>query len=77
MGIRHSGLSNASLFNPPGNEALNISVFKELVLKDIEQLKIKKSYNNMKFREGLESLKNRDDIIVRPAAWLYWINLHM
>lgn len=35
--IAHSGLSNALLFNPPGNVAPNINVFCDLVIKDLKQ----------------------------------------
>lgn len=66
-GVRHSGLRNASLFNPPGFMPPSISVFKELVLKDLDKLKIRKYYKDTRFHEGLESLKQRSDIIIRPA----------
>lgn len=36
--VRHSGLSNASLFNPPGSLAPSLGVFRELVVKDLETL---------------------------------------
>lgn len=38
--IRHSGLSNASVFNPPGTLSPSINVFRDLVLKDLEKLRI-------------------------------------
>lgn len=40
-GVRHSGLSNAFLFNPPGHVPPSVLVFKDLVLKDLDKLKIK------------------------------------
>lgn len=33
--IRHTNLSNASLFNPPGPIAPSMQVFKEMVIKDL------------------------------------------
>lgn len=37
--IRHTNLSNASLFIPPGPIAPSIQVFKEMVIKDLIALK--------------------------------------
>lgn len=34
----HSGLSNPSLFNPPGSIAPSINVFRSLVLQDLDKL---------------------------------------
>ena len=38
------------------------------MLKDIDKLKIKRGYRNSCFREGLETLKQRKDIIIREEA---------
>lgn len=40
--IQHSSLRNKSLFNPHVHDNQHIKVFKNLVLKDQDQLKIKK-----------------------------------
>lgn len=44
-----------------------IEVFKNLVLKDIEELVPKKRVNPEYIKEGIKSLENRKNIIVRPA----------
>lgn len=65
--VKRSGLSSTSLFHPPGNVPPSISVFKDLVLKVVGKLKIKKHRNNRRFNDGLESLQSRNDIIVCPT----------
>lgn len=65
--MRNLRLSNASLFNPPGHLATAISVFRDLVNKDLHSLQIKKNRREYTFKKGLEMLKDRDDIIVRPT----------
>lgn len=44
-----------------------MEVFKNLVLRDLEQIVPKKDVNQRHIREGIESLEKRKDIIVRPA----------
>lgn len=66
-GTVHSGLSNPSLFNPSVPVASSVNVFKELVLKDLKSLPVKKFHNYPIPKEGFQSLCNRKDIIVRPA----------
>lgn len=66
-GTVHSGLSNPSLFNPPVPTAPAVTIFKNLVLKDIATLPIKKQYNHSFPRRGLKSLCDKKDLIVRPA----------
>lgn len=45
----------------------SVSVFKDLVNKDLEQLQLKRSRGDLTFNRGLELLKSRSDIVVRPA----------
>lgn len=63
----HSGLSNASLFNPPGNSAPNVAIFRDLVLKDLTNLRMKTVQPEYDVRIGIEALCRRKDIIIRPA----------
>lgn len=66
-GIQYSNLKNKSLFNPPpGNEG-HIEVFKKLVLKDLQELKIKKVYNPGDIKNGIKKLEARKDIVIRQA----------
>lgn len=62
-----SGLKNKSIFNPQISNNHYIEVFKNLVLKDIEVLPLKKRVNPDYIRDGIKSLEERCDIIIRPA----------
>lgn len=62
-----SGLRNKSIFNPQISNNQYIEVFKNLVLKDIEDLPLKKRVNPDYIRDGIKSLEERCDIIIRPA----------
>lgn len=53
--FHHSGLSNASLFNPPGAMAPSLKVFKDVVLRDLEQLPLKRVKCNRDMVSGLNS----------------------
>lgn len=65
----HSGLSNPSLFNPPGSLAPSVQVFKNLVLEDLEKLSRNKKrvYIKSEVKKGLEMLCERKNLIIRPA----------
>lgn len=54
-----SGLRNRSLFNPPQTANHQVEVFKQLVLKDLETLTIKKSLNPNHIKEGVKALEKR------------------
>ena len=62
-----SGLKNKSLFNPQNSNNHYIEVFKQLVLKDIEDLPQKKDINPEYIREGIKLLEDKKNIIIRPA----------
>lgn len=38
--FQHSGLANASTFNPPGVLAPSLKVFRDVVLRDLESIKV-------------------------------------
>lgn len=59
-------MRNASLFNPPGKPAPSITVFKELVLCDLQQIKFKRECQK-DINEGIASLCERKNVIIRPA----------
>lgn len=67
LGTVHSGLANPSLFNPPVPAAPAVNIFRDLVLKDLPDLPIKKCQNFSMNKKGLKSLCGRKDLIVRPA----------
>ena len=62
-----SGLKNKSLFNPQISNNHFIEVFKQLVLKDIEELPVKKGVNPRYIKEGIESLEDKKNVVIRPA----------
>lgn len=63
----HMGLSNPPLFNPPGTMAPAISVFRSLVLRDLDLLPSKKTYLDPNIKKGLKSLCEQKNLIIRPA----------
>lgn len=66
MGV-DSGLKNRSLFNPPQPANHQVEVFKQLVLKDLQTIPLKKSLNPKHIQEGIKALENRKKIIIRTA----------
>lgn len=62
---RGTGLRNASLFNLPGKPAPSTTMFKELVLHDL-QVQFKKEHQK-DINEGIASLCERKNLIIRPA----------
>lgn len=62
----HSGLSNPSLFNPPGIMAPSIIVFRSLVLQDLDKLPNKIIHTNPAIT-GLKSLCERKNLIIHPT----------
>lgn len=63
----HSGLKNPSTFNPPVPTAPSIKVFRDMVLKDLEDLPSKRIYSDPRLNIGLKSLCERKDLVIRPA----------
>lgn len=62
-----SSLKNKSIFNPQNPSNHFTEVFKNLILKDIEDLTPIKRVNPEYITEGIKSLKNKKNIIIRPA----------
>lgn len=48
-------------------KAVTVSVFLDLVLRDLDRLKVQKGRLDMEFQKGLGTLKVRNDIVVRSA----------
>lgn len=65
--FQHSGLSNAPLFNPPGVMAPSIRVFRDVVLRDLEDIKVKKFRMQKDLEVGLDSLCNNKSLVIHPA----------
>ena len=63
----HSGLANPSLFNPSGNMAPAINVFRSLVLQDLDVLPNKRIHVDPRVKTGLKQLCDQKDLIIRPA----------
>ena len=78
-GFVHSGLSNSSLFNPPGGMAPSLKTFRDVLLRDLEGMEIKKAKLSKNLQEGLDSLCKNKDLVIRPAdkggvslSWTRW-----
>lgn len=65
--VQHSNLANASLFNPPGRLTPSVRVFRDVLLRDLEKIKIKKTKLNKSLQTGLDQLCKEKEIIIRPA----------
>ena len=65
--IIHTGLSNPSLFNPSCPIAPSVKVFRDLVIKDLEELPVKRNYSDPNIKLGLKTLCERRDLVIRPA----------
>lgn len=66
-GTVHSSLSNPSLFSPPVPIAPAVKIFRDLVLRDLAKLPLKRTHHSPLLKGGLESLCARKDLVVRPA----------
>lgn len=62
-----TNLRNNSVFNPHITNNKYVDLFKKLVTSELERLPIKKVYESIDLRKGLESLEGRTDIVIRPA----------
>lgn len=65
--FQHSGLANASQFNPPGTLAPSLKVFSDVVLRDLDQLPAKKVKTDRDVVAGLNSLCENKGLVIRPA----------
>ena len=55
------------MFNPQGQDSRHLDVFKNLVCKDLEDLRIKNVRDSHHIKKGIKSLELRNDIVIRPA----------
>lgn len=62
----HTRLSNASIFNPPGALNPNLAVFKELMIKDLQDFEIKNRPDTYA-RDSVRTLCENKNLIIRPA----------
>lgn len=63
-----TSLRNASIFNPPGKSAPSIGAFKDLVLQDLQEVAFKNRKKQQSIvTEGIKSLCDRKNLIIRPA----------
>lgn len=62
-----SGLQSTSLFNPLITLNHHIEMFKQLVLKDLENITPKNNIDPRYIQKGIQALEKRNNIIVRPA----------
>lgn len=60
-------LSKPSLFSPPVPATPAVTIFSDLVLKDLAKLPPKKIFNQSFSMAGFKSLCDRKDLVVRPA----------
>lgn len=67
FGYSHSGLSNAFLFNPPGHLSPALRVFRDLALKDLDDMQNKMARNTKDIDAGIDSLCANKNMVIRPA----------
>ena len=63
----HSTLRNKSVFNPQYTDTKHLDVFRNLVCKDLDSLRIKKVKDSQCIQRGIASLEKRNEIVIRPA----------
>lgn len=64
--MNHTGLTNASTFNPPGNLNPNLAVFKDLMIRDLEEYNIKNRLDTY-VQNSVRTLCERKGLIICPA----------
>ena len=65
--VQHSNLRNKSLFNPQVPDNHHIEVFSKMVLKDLDNLKVKRIPDPINIHKGIKELEKNKEIIIRPA----------
>ena len=63
----HSSLKNQSVFNPQKGTNHHIEVFRKMVQDDIRELPIPQNGSSAKFKQGIKSIEQNKQIVVRPA----------
>lgn len=67
MAFSHSSLSNSSLFNPPGSLPPSLKLFRDIALKDLDEMQIKVARNKKGIELGIDSLCANKNLIIRPT----------
>lgn len=62
-----TGLRNKSIFNPPSSDNKFTEVFKNMVVNDLEQLKIRKVHDPEYIRRGIQFLEDKKEVVIGPA----------
>lgn len=62
----HSNLRNKSVFNPANADTKHLDVFRNIVMKGLELLKVR-AKDSSSIKKGIDSLMNRKDSVIRPA----------
>lgn len=62
-----SQLKNRSLFNPSVHSNEHVEVFNQMVLHELEKLKINKMKDPQENKLGIKQLEERKNVVIRPA----------
>lgn len=65
--VLHSNFSNTSLFNPPGGLAPSLKVFQDVVLRDLDTIKIQNTQMQKDLEQGLDKLCTNKELVIQPA----------
>lgn len=65
--VQHFNLANASLFNPPGRLTPSVQVFRDVLLRDLGNIRLKKTHLTKSLQSGLDQLCENKEIIIHPA----------
>lgn len=63
----HSNLANKSVFNPPKNDHKHVEVFKNMVISDLEKMKVRKVGDPAYLKKGIRALEKNKNVVIRPA----------
>lgn len=66
----HSNLGNRSVFNPPNVDTKHIEVFKNMILSDLDSMKIKKARDPAYIKKGISSLESKKKLVVMNKSFL-------
>lgn len=56
-----------NLFNPPNTDNKYIEVFRNMVITDLDSLKVKKVWDPVYIKKGIQALEEKKEILIRPA----------
>lgn len=60
-------MRNRFKINPLASDNTFTEMFKNMVVNDLEQLKIKKGYDLEYIKRGIQSLEEKKEVVIRPA----------